>query len=226
MSAFIAFSVGVGLIGAALTDWAKAWGGEWAELGIGVAIVAVIYAWSLRLWRKLVREPRYSLTGEMAAPARALVVSASPGRKAKSALVAVRHHAATVERVYVLHTQNEVGRAAVETLRRELGSDLAARVKPVGVAETALDDPEVVYAALEKIYEALEDANFEADEVVLDYTGGTRAFAAAMVLFGAVSERRLEYVRPALRGEDGHPLDFESHDTIEIDLRYRVKRHD
>lgn len=59
-------------------------------------------------------------------------------------------------------------------------------------------------------------------DIVLDYTGGTKAFTAAMALAGASSDRRIEYVSPKQRGEDGRQSRDTEYEVIEVDISYRV----
>lgn len=196
-------------------------------VGLGIMVLGVLLAnqwWRPHSW-KLDR-----LTGEQAAPARWLVVTASLGRGRASAVEAARYHfkygGRKLERVVVLYTNDDRGRQARHALSQdleELGlSEEGVEITPVSLASAATEDPEIVYRKLEGIYRQAAERGVEEDDVVLDYTGGTVAFTAAMVLTGAIERRRLQNVRPCDIDEDGRPVPGEGLHVIEVDLRYKV----
>lgn len=214
---FLVFSVGLALISEFVIELVGGLGTK-GLFGIGALLLAGIYGWASQVWRKLWKVPTLCLTGESAPPSRVVVVTASVGGKGKSAAVAIEHHSPRLERAYVLHTDDALGHDAVDALRAGLDADLLGRLRPWPVAPVAAHDPLVVHRALEALFAEATAAGFDDEEIVMDYTGGTRAFAAAMVLF-AGHTRRLEYVTPQLRDAQGRAQAELGHDVIEIDLR-------
>lgn len=195
--------------------------------GLGVIVVGILLAhrwWGPARW-ELVR-----VTGAQAAPARWVVVTASLGRGLESALTSVRHHAthpdSRLERVYVLHTRDQLGMNARDKLCRRLEDELGLaddQIQRRSLPVAATQDPDQVYTVIEQIYADAVDAVVESEDVILDYTGGPKAFTAAMVLAGAVESRRLQNVRPRELAEDGRPVEGTESDVIEVDLRFRVR---
>lgn len=218
-----------------LAEAAIVWIGDgphtpWTLVGIGLAAAILGLVLADRWWR-----PRpfalERMTGEAARPTRWLVVSASLGEGIRSAVAAARHHrdvgAGRFARVVVLHTDDEAGRGARDALCRALEEEVGLRESAGAIVRRAVDpegvdDPERVYAALQQVSQEALEAGLTEDDLVFDYTGGSKAFTAAMVLAGAPGERRLEYVRPLSRGPDGRPAPGAGLRVMEIDLRYDV----
>jgi len=73
------------------------------------------------------------------------------------------------------------------------------------------------------VFTEVYDLGWSEDNVCLDYTGGTKAFTAAMTLAGAIPGRRLQYVAPVERDENGRPAEGTVFRVVEVDLRYEMK---
>ena len=98
----------------------------------------------------------------------------------------------------------------------------AKHVHPICLPANAVDNPKETYDALEAEYLELDELGFDDEDIVLDYTGGTKAFAAAMTLAGAKGQRRLSYVAPQGRDEKGRRDPEAGFKVIEVDLVFKV----
>lgn len=230
----LATALGIGLLLQAIVRWSvRQWGERDAIVLLmlaGVALLAgvVIYVSRTHLARRLKQalSPRWMrpellrIHGEPAAPAEILVVGISPGPGVESAFIALRHHRAVVRRVYALHTPGEALKASVERLRAEARAlELPGVVEAVELPPSAFHDPSAIYGALSAIVAA---AGPEAD-VVLDYTGGTKAFTAAMVLVASAGGPRLEYVIPADRDARGRAVPGTDGEVVEVELEFDAR---
>lgn len=186
---------------------------------LGFALVLLVRGPWLRR-----RPPWADITGHPALPARVVVVTASLGPGASAVVRVVDHHRTTLERLYVLRTADEAGEAAMSALRtmlRDAGWPLD-RLRERPVTADATDDPGVAYAELLRIVDDAERDGYEPRDIVFDYTGGTKAFTAAMTLAGAPDGRRLEYVAPRERDASGKPASGAELQVIEVDLSFKV----
>ena len=165
------------------------------------------------------------VTGAIARPARVLFVTSSGRPDPGPAAIAIEHFGAVgqLERVYVLHTDDDRGHRSFQALRTWAEARLPPRViHPITLPSHATDDPKETYDAIEAEYEELDSLGFDDHEIVLDYTGGTKAFAAAMTLAGAQGQRRLSYVAPKGRDAAGRRDPSTGYKVIEVDLVFKV----
>jgi len=226
-AAALLLGLGITMLGEMLNIVAERTGHPFAFFSAAGVVLVIIGLLATRRWLRPAEWEMARVTGHVAWPARWLVVTASPGRGIGSAVVAVEHHLKNgdLERVCVLHTDDEVGRGAFRRLR-ELLEPSGARhelFQPVPLDPGALVDPEPVVPALEQLFvDALENG-VDTDEVVLDYTGGPKSFTAAMVLVGAAPGHRLQYIQPIDVDEHGRPAKGTAFQAVEVDLRYQVQ---
>lgn len=228
----LATAFGVGLLLQAVVRWSvRQWGERDAIVflmaaGIALLSAVVVYVSRTHLARRLKQalSPRWMkpdllrIHGEPAAPAEIVVVGISPGPGVESVFIALRHHRAVLRKVYALHTPGEPLLASLERLREEARAlELpAGLVESVELPPSAFHDPSAIYTALNAIIDA---AGPEAD-LVLDYTGGTKAFTAAMALAASGGGRRLEYVIPAERDARGRAVPGTDGQVVEVELQF------
>jgi hypothetical protein len=197
---------------------------------LGLAVFTGLAGWAgasktLSRWRRRGKVTRLS-TGEEVQPARWVVLAASPRRDGDAGpdLDVIRHHSqtGTTERLFILHTRGDAGEKAAERVRLAASAhDLEASLVPLPVR--AADDPEPVFDVMEKLYEQARVAGLAEDEIVVDYTGGTKAITAGMVLAGAQQGRRLQALKPAKRLSSGQADRSAPSVCVEVDLRFDVR---
>ncbi|MCB9765187.1 MAG: hypothetical protein H6739_35765 [Alphaproteobacteria bacterium] len=116
--------------------------------------------------------------------------------------------ARALERVVVLHTDDAVGAQALQRTREgldRLGWLGEGVVAPRAFSAGIINDPPQLFRLFSNIYVDAEEADVSEDEVVLDFTGGTKSSAVAMALAAAMPGRRIQYLEPEQRGESGYP---------------------
>ncbi len=223
-AAFVAGAVGLALVGEWVIKSVEPFGIIWLLIAglvfLGISVLLV------RGWfRRDSHGHMTCVTGAIARPARVLFVTSSGRPEPGPAGIAIEHFRAVgqLERVYVLHTDDERGHRSFKALRAWAEERVPPRtIHPITLPAHATDDPKDTYDAIEAEYEELDSLGFEADEIVLDYTGGTKAFAAAMTLAGAQGQRRLSYVAPEGRDTAGRRDPTAGYKVIEVDLVFRV----
>ena len=179
-----------------------------------------------RAWARLWHQPRAAdlHTGAPAAPARWVVISASIGHNTVAETILAHHRAhGQLERLFVLHTEDEPGRAALA--RIEALCSPGPVCEGLAVPPRAVDDPDPIFDRIEALYARARAEGIAENDVVLDYTGGTKAFTAALVLCGAPVGRRLQALMPRRRTATGHPDREAGSDCVEVDLRFDVHNH-
>lgn len=224
-AAFVAGAIGLALVGEWVIKSVEPYGIIWLLVaGLFCLAIAILL---VRGWFRRTEQGRMTcVTGAVARPARVLFVTSSGRTEPGPAGIAIEHYLATgqLERVYVLHTDDDRGQRSFSALRDWTESRMASRkVHAVALPASATDDPKHTYDAIEAEYLELESLGFEDAEIVLDYTGGTKAFAAAMTLAGAQGQRRLSYVAPQGRDDQGRRDPQAGDKVIEIDLVFKVR---
>jgi hypothetical protein len=87
-------------------------------------------------------------------------------------------------------------------------------------AENA-DNPEAVHRLVDEIYaEAKEKHNLEEEEVIADYTGGTKSMTSGMVLACTSPHRPLQFMKPRKYNEHGRADPQAGADPVAIDIRF------
>ena len=115
------------------------------------------------------------------------------------------------------------GRNAAELRERYKDRFEKIEVIPIGDA----DDPEETFVAVEEAYRrARKRYGLKAGEVIADFTGGTKAMTAGMVLGCVGQGRRLEYMKPRKYKPDGR-ADAEAGSearSVEVDFFWSRKQ--
>lgn len=166
------------------------------------------------------------ITGEDARPTRWLVFPASRTRDNAPGMEVdiLDHHKAhgRLEKVWVLHTTDEDGRASCQRVV-DACSTRSLPVEAVPLRPEAADDPEPVFDAVERIYRHAHAEGLRENDLLLDYTGGTKHFTAGLVLAGAQAGRRLQTLKPRRRTETGYADRSAGSRCVEVDLRFDVR---
>jgi len=228
--AFLLATLGIAFCGEAIIQLIGLAPGHWAiPVLLVVGIVMLAAAWfTLSLWKRDLDQRILNITGESAAPAAGLCLAASPGdRGTELARTLIKHHGQSkdLQHVMVVHTTDTKGTAAYESIIRvALEFKITAdHVHAICVKPEDIDNPNVI---VKKLQEALDNVreqySLDEGQVAFDYTGGTAACTAAMVLLGAVPGRRLTYVLPKERDENGRPVLEAGSKVVEVDLNFKV----
>jgi CRISPR-associated protein (Cas_Cas02710) len=82
------------------------------------------------------------------------------------------------------------------------------------------NDPSYIYQIIEAIYTSAEDPPFSLveNDIIIDYTGGTKSMTAGAILAGASPKRRLQYIISDY--QDNKPINSR---VMEVDISYQVK---
>ncbi|MBU1207899.1 MAG: hypothetical protein KKH04_13375 [Proteobacteria bacterium] len=177
------------------------------NLPIGVVFVAVM-AVSYFILRLVINyfenRSRVQLTlvqKENPSPRRGLIVLMSPGPRTTAAENAVKAHLSNLEHCWVIHGPDRPGQKPTS---RENAEVLAQKIKSIknpvafyfkGLADE--DNPQEIYYLVRSVYEEAKAFNLSEEDVIADYTGGTKSMTAGMVLACSVSEQRdAEYMKP------------------------------
>jgi CRISPR-associated protein (Cas_Cas02710) len=82
------------------------------------------------------------------------------------------------------------------------------------------NDPSHIYQVIEAIYTSAKDSRFSLTEndIIVDYTGGTKSMTAGATLAGASPKRRLQYIISDYK--DNKPVDSR---IREVNISYQVK---
>jgi hypothetical protein len=92
-------------------------------------------------------------------------------------------------------------------------------LKPLSVEDA--DNPESVHRLVDEIYkEATEKNSLTEEEVIADYTGGTKSMTSGMVLACTSPRRPLQFMKPRRYTEDGRADTQAGADPKAIDIRF------
>ncbi len=82
------------------------------------------------------------------------------------------------------------------------------------------NDPSYVYRVIEAIYTSAkaDPINLAENDIIIDYTGGTKSMTAGAILAGASPKRRLQYIVSDY--QDNKPTNSR---VMEVDISYQVK---
>jgi hypothetical protein len=80
-----------------------------------------------------------------------------------------------------------------------------------------------VHRLVDAIYtEAMEVHGLKEEEVVADYTGGTKSMTSGMVLACASPRRPLHFMKPRQYAKDGRADSEAGSDPVAIDIRFEL----
>jgi CRISPR-associated protein (Cas_Cas02710) len=83
-----------------------------------------------------------------------------------------------------------------------------------------VNDPSYIYRLIEAIYTSAETEPFslKKNDIIIDYTGGTKSMTAGAILAGASPQRRLQYIISDY--QNNMPVNSR---VMEVDISYQVK---
>lgn len=198
----------------------------WKSLVFGsssaaVLVLGVYLVW--HFWRPLGIELSRTVV-DRARPCKGLVVLVSPGRGSESAKDAIRYHAKTLEKAWLVHS--DASRDAADEIVEELGQEdglRAEQFKKVHVIDMNFENsPDAVREAIERdVFQKLP-AGLADSDVIVDITGGRKATTAGAFLAALPPGRRVEIVNP--KRTDRRHRGTEADEPLEIAVDYRVSR--
>ncbi len=155
-----------------------------------------------------------------------LVALVSSGDGAATARKAIEYHAATLRRIWLVHSPDSAAEAdkLVDDLSRH--ERLSVRhFEKISLTDKAFGDPEAVRDAIEeRVYRRLADIMppIPQSEVVVNIMGGMKQTTAGAFLAALAPGRRIEVV-PALTRDD-RLRGMTPGDPLEIEIHYTLKR--
>ncbi len=221
----LAVSLLIGLSGNLIAPVYMVGSVAWKVLTVGSPILAFLMLSIYLVWyiRRPLRVELSRTALEKARPCKGLVLLVSPGRGSESAKAAIRYHAATLQHVWLVHS--DTSKPDADRIIDELGQDgdyrgLFNRIPLLDI--NFENNPEAVRERIEeKVFRQLPDGIDESD-VIIDITGGRKATTAGAFLAALPSGRRVEIVNP--KRTDRRERGTEAGDPIEITIDYIVKR--
>ncbi len=185
------------------------------------SVIVVAYLW--QRWKYPLSKLRWR-GGRLVPPAgkKGLILLVS---NPESALFAIKYHyeiKQTLERVWLIpsndlavETFGPSTRPTAELIEKECqalaakdGRPLAVEVHPTGVSPA---DSQDTFDYVRRIF---RESGYEADELIADFTGGTKPMSVGVIMACLPAERELEYV--SLNRETG------SHGPFLIDYQHRA----
>ena len=120
--------------------------------------------------------------------------------------VALEHHREKLEFCWVIVTEEEDANEALKKENRELTAlarrlvqRVARRGNDTKVKTVMIDDPnhvQYITPRIKAIYDQASNpsVNLNEDQIIADFTGGTKAMTAAMILATIIEQRKLQYL--------------------------------
>ena len=86
-----------------------------------------------------------------------------------------------------------------------------------------IDDPNVSFKLANQIYEEAAAEEMEPENIIVDYTGGTKSMTAGLILACASSERRLQFMRPGGYDAEGRADRNLPSKATEVKIAFKLK---
>jgi len=223
----------------AFTDFVIDQLGTWQTAAVALAVTAfiVILAPPLESLSQFLRSLGKELSvEEVAGPVplhRGLIVLSSIGQGIGSAEGAIRYHYQGSNREFLQpvlqHCWIITGGPASEQSATGLINKVVKDGFPADIfhlkalsAEDA-DNPEAVHRLVDEIYaEAADKFSLAEENVVADYTGGTKSMTSGMILACASPRRPLQFMKPRRYDEHGRADVVAGSDPGAIDIRFTL----
>lgn len=103
----------------------------------------------------------------------------------------------------------------------QFGKKLVVRFELIG--QSHVDNPNMTFDLVNQIYRQAEALGIESEEIMADYTGGTKSMTSGMVLACAEPDRDLEFIKPGGYLDDGRADKTKKSVVQRIDVLFRVK---
>lgn len=184
----------------------------WTVALAGAATGAIIVlARPVRSLGRVLRSLLQANVLEVGGPVRGhqgLIVLASPEPGISSAEAAIRYHlsAGALEHCRLVTGGPGSETSAASLIQKLVGEGVPmARFHPLPLDPADADNPEAVYRRINQIYEEAEEAGLREDEIIGDYTGGTKSMTAGMILACTAPRRHLQFMDAPSRGSSPTP---------------------
>ncbi len=204
------YELGVGLLGGGLAARIAA-----VAIPLGLLLL-LAYALSILEGRRE-RGSTFTIVGCPAAPRKRGLICLVSNRDVIDA--AVKYHARKLEHLWLIASSRTSEMA--ETLKAEYRDEQKTGDVQTHIIVLTNDDiysHEATEAQVERIYSDLPEG-FAQDDVIADFTGGTKSMTAGMIMACLDADRPLEYVPQKYRtASDGRPIPAETGDPIHIGI--------
>jgi hypothetical protein len=193
----VLFGVGLDL----LSDYAKQHFHFALAISGVIAVSYLLFTWMVNRFEKRSRMELTLSQRENPQSRKGLIVLMSPGDRTTPAENAVKAHLSTLEHCWVIcgpdrPNQRPTSRENAAAIKERYG---AARQPPVSFYLREVrdeDNPQQTYHLVRSIYEEAKAFGLAENDIIADYTGGTKSMTAGMVLACSTSEDRdTEYMK-------------------------------
>jgi hypothetical protein len=170
--------------------------------------------------RMTVVEDRAAVPGH-----RGAIVIASVGDGISSAGGAIRHHreGGRLEHCWIVSAGQESTAQARALIAALVQTEmLPDRLHLKALSAEDADNPEAVYQCIEAIYREARVIGLAEDEVIGDYTGGTKSMTAGMVLACASPKRRLQFMKPRKYTGEGRADHTAGSDPVAVTISFEI----
>jgi hypothetical protein len=204
-------------------------GREWTvALAVLAAVAIVVFAKPMgsltnafwRLFQATVLEVKGPVGGH-----RGLIVMASPGPGIASAERAIGYHQdqGSLEHCWLVTGGPASERSAAGLIDALVGKGFPLnRIHSVALSEADSDNPEAVYRRIDALYDEAATLGLREDDVIGDYTGGTKSMTAGMILACAGPLRHLQFMKPHRSTPDGRAEPGTDADPVAVDIRFKL----
>ncbi|MBI3635416.1 MAG: hypothetical protein HY216_04225 [Candidatus Rokubacteria bacterium] len=156
---------------------------------------------------------------------RGLIVLASEGGGISSAEGAIRHHVAgrRLEHCWIITGSPRSEASATDLIQRLAKDDVPVTLfnrLPLDPAEA--NDPVAVYRRINDVYLETSRRGVAEDDIMADYTGGTKSMTAGMVLACTSPKRHLQFMKPRRYTSEGLADHSAGSDPVAIDIRFEL----
>jgi hypothetical protein len=202
--------------------------GRWWTVLLGVTSTVIVLARPVQTLRRVLRSGWHARVVEIGGPVeghRGLIVLASPGPGISSAETAIRYHLATesLEHCWLVTGGTGSEQSAAGLIQKLVSEGVPMkRFHPTALAASEADNPHAVYRGINRIYEEAKQVGLEEEEIIGDYTGGTKSMTAGMVLACVSPRRHLQFMKPQRYTADGRAEPGVSSDPVAIDIRFEL----
>jgi len=235
------FLVVIYIVGAAtegFADTLQYWLEPWQILGLGT-IILILFVVVINPMQKfadyMVRKRGEILISDVgSAPERSkgLIVLGSQGEPMPAETAILYHYKGinnehkepVLEKCWLI-TSGDISLKAVRNLIAKLVKDgfPVNLFEIVEMSADYADNPAKVYNVVEEIFQSLPEG-FDEQDIIADYTGGTKSTTAGLVLACARPARRLQVLKPRKYKEDGTAVREAGSDPMPIDIRFKLKQ--
>lgn len=88
------------------------------------------------------------------------------------------------------------------------------------------DNPHASFNLVNEIYEEAEVFEIEPENIIADYTGGTKSMTAGLILACANPERALQFMRPGGYDAEGRADRSKPSEATKVEIAFKLKALD